>query len=129
MDQAAREEDDHLRWCRKRIEELDGRTSVLDPFWYAGALAFGALAGLAGDRINLGFLAETERQVVTHLDDHLSRLPEGDVRSRAVLEQMRTDEAAHAKTAEQSGAAELPMPVKRAMQFASRVMTRTAYVL
>ena len=127
MEQAAREEDDHLRWCRQRLDELGGRTSLLDPFWYAGSLAFGALAGLAGDRINLGFLAETEHQVVAHLDDHLSRLPESDHRSRAVLEQMRTDEAAHARGAEQRGAVELPPVVKRAMKFASRMMTRTAY--
>ncbi len=129
MEQAAREEEDHLRWCRDRIDELEGRTSVLDPFWYAGALTFGAIAGLAGDRINLGFLAETEHQVVAHLDDHLSRLPAADLRSRAVLEQMRSDEAAHARTAEQQGAAELPPLVKRAMRFASRVMTRTAYLI
>lgn len=127
MEQAAREEDDHLRWCRRRLDELGGKTSVLDPFWYAGALTFGAMAGLAGDRINLGFLAETEHQVVAHLEDHLSRLPAADARSRAVLEQMRMDEAGHARTAEQRGAVELPRLVKRAMRFASRVMTRTAY--
>jgi ubiquinone biosynthesis monooxygenase Coq7 len=100
---------------------------VLDPFWYAGAFAFGADTGLAGDRINLGFLAETERQVVEHLGDHLERLPGPDQRSRAILEQMREDEAHHAQTAEQHGAAGLPAVVKRAMRFASRVMTRTAY--
>ncbi len=127
MEQAAREEDDHLRWCRARLDELDGRASVLDPFWYAGALTFGAVAGLAGDRINLGFLAETEHQVVAHLEEHLSRLPDSDVRSRAVLEQMRADEAEHARSAEVRGAAELPPLVKRAMRFASGVMTRTAY--
>ncbi|MDH3413380.1 MAG: 2-polyprenyl-3-methyl-6-methoxy-1,4-benzoquinone monooxygenase [Gammaproteobacteria bacterium] len=129
MEQAAQEEEDHLRWCRDRIDDLGGRTSVLDPFWYAGALTFGAIAGLAGDRINLGFIAETEHQVVAHLDDHLSRLPPADLRSRAVLEQMRSDEAAHAHTAEQRGAAELPTLVKRAMRFASQVMTRTAYLI
>ncbi len=127
MEQAAREEDDHLRWCRQRLDELGGRTSLLDPFWYAGALTFGAVAGIAGDRVNLGFLAETEHQVVAHLEDHLSRLPESDVRSRAVLEQMREDEAAHARGAEDRGAVDLPPLVKRAMRFASRVMTRTAY--
>lgn len=127
MEQSAREEDDHLRWCRERLDELGSRRSTLDPFWYAGALTFGAVAGLAGDRISLGFLAETEHQVVAHLDDHLSRLPPADARSRAVLEQMRSDEAAHAHTAEQRGAADLPPLVKRAMRFASRVMTRTAY--
>ncbi|HSS65754.1 MAG TPA: 2-polyprenyl-3-methyl-6-methoxy-1,4-benzoquinone monooxygenase [Gammaproteobacteria bacterium] len=127
MAQSAREEDDHLRWCRQRLDELGGRTSFLDPFWYAGALTFGAAAGLAGDRVNLGFLAETEHQVVAHLEDHLCRLPESDVRSRAVLEQMREDEAAHARSAEDRGAVELPPLVKRAMRFASRVMTGTAY--
>ena len=127
MEQSAREEDDHMHWCRQRLDELGGRTSRLDPFWYAGALTFGAVAGLAGDRVNLGFLAETEHQVVAHLTDHLSRLPESDGRSRAVLEQMRIDEAAHARTAEDRGAVELPSLVKRAMRFASGVMTRTAY--
>jgi len=129
MEQAAREEDDHLRWCRERLEQLEGRTSVLDPVWYAGAFAFGAASGLAGDRINLGFLAETERQVVEHLSDHLERIPDPDQRSRAILEQMREDEAHHAETAERHGAAGLPAAVKRAMRFASRVMTRTAYWL
>ncbi len=129
MEQAAREEDDHLRWCRQRLDELDGRTSLLDPFWYAGALTFGAIAGIAGDRVNLGFLAETEHQVVAHLEDHLARLPESDARSRAVLTQMREDEAAHARTAEDRGAVALPPLVKRAMRFASRVMTRTAYYI
>jgi ubiquinone biosynthesis monooxygenase Coq7 len=127
LEQSALEEDDHMHWCRQRLAELGGRTSLLDPFWYAGALTFGAVAGLAGDRVNLGFLAETEHQVVAHLTDHLSRLPESDGRSRAVLVQMRADEAAHARTAEDRGAIELPSPVKRAMRFASRVMTRTAY--
>lgn len=129
MEQAAREEDDHLRWCRQRLDELGGRTSLLDPFWYAGALTFGAVAGIAGDRVSLGFLAETEHQVVAHLEDHLSRLPESDARSRAVLEQMRVDEAAHARGAEDRGAVELPPLVKRAMRFASGVMTRTAYLV
>ncbi len=129
MEQAAREEDDHLHWCRQRLDELDGRTSLLDPLWYAGALTFGAIAGIAGDRVNLGFLAETEHQVVAHLEDHLSKLPVSDARSRAVLEQMREDEAAHARTAEDRGAVELPPLVKRAMHFASRVMTRTAYII
>lgn len=129
LEQSAREEDDHMHWCRQRLDELGGRTSLLDPFWYAGALTFGAVAGFAGDRVNLGFLAETEHQVVAHLTDHLSRLPASDGRSRAVLEQMRLDEAAHAHTAENHGAIELPSAVKRAMRFASRVMTRTAYLV
>ncbi|MDX1514075.1 MAG: 2-polyprenyl-3-methyl-6-methoxy-1,4-benzoquinone monooxygenase [Gammaproteobacteria bacterium] len=127
LEQAAREEEDHLNWCRERLGELESRASLLDPLWYAGGFAFGAAAGLAGEKINLGFLAETERQVVRHLDDHLERLPEPDRRSRAILEQMREDEAGHAGTAEAHGAAELPGLVRRAMTLASRVMTRTAY--
>lgn len=127
MEQSAREEEDHLNWCRERLAQLESHTSVLAPVWYAGGFACGALAGLAGDRVNLGFLAETERQVVRHLDDHLGRLPESDRRSRAIIEQMREDEAAHAVTAESHGAAELPNFVRRAMKVASRVMTRTAY--
>lgn len=127
MDQAAREEEDHLKWCRERLAQLGGRTSLLDPVWYAGGFAFGALAGLAGDRVNLGFLAETERQVVEHLEGHLDRLPPSDDISRAILEKMRDDEAGHAGTAEAHGAAALPGIVRRAMKSASRVMTRTAY--
>lgn len=127
MEQAAREETDHLNWCRERLAQLDSHTSALDPLWYLGGFACGALAGLAGDRANLGFLAETERQVVRHLDDHLGRLPQSDHRSRAILAQMREDEAAHAGTAEAHGAAEMPGFVKRAMKMASRVLTRTAY--
>lgn len=127
MEQAAREEEDHLNWCRERLAQLESHTSALDPLWYAGGFACGALAGLAGERVNLGFLAETERQVVRHLDDHLGRLPESDHRSRAILEQMREDEAAHAGTAEAHGAVEMPGFVRRAMKTASRVMTRTAY--
>ena len=127
MEQAAREENDHLVWCRTRLEELGARPSRLDPLWYAGSLAIGAAAGLAGDRWSLGFVAETERQVVEHLDDHLRRLPDGDRRSRALLGRMRADEQRHATRARATGGAALPPVVRRAMRAASKVMTRTAY--
>lgn len=129
LDQAAREETEHLAWTEARISALGGRKSLLNPFWYLGALALGVAAGRLGDRWNLGFLAETERQVEAHLDDHLARLPAADEKSRAVLAQMRTDEVAHAETAVRLGAAELPVPVRAAMKAASRVMTTTAYYL
>ena len=127
MEQAAREESDHLVWCRGRLEELGSRPSRLDPLWYAGSLAIGAMAALAGDRWSLGFVAETERQVVEHLDDHLGRLPEGDRRSRALLRRMRADEQRHATRARAAGGTVLPPVVRRAMRAASKVMTRTAY--
>ena len=127
MEQAAREENDHLVWCRTRLEELGSAPSVLDPVWYAGSLAVGAAAGLAGDRWSLGFVVETERQVVEHLEDHLSRLPDGDHRSRALLERMQADEQRHATCAHAAGGVALPPIVRRAMQAASKVMTRTAY--
>lgn len=127
MQQAAREEGDHLRWCRERLEELGDRSSRLDPLWYLGSFAIGAAAGLAGDRWSLGFVVETERQVMRHLDGHLASLPAGDRRSRAILEQMREDEGVHATTALESGAAELPSPVKRLMTLTARLMTETAY--
>lgn len=127
MEQAAREENDHLVWCRTRLEELDSAPSLLDPLWYTGSLAIGAAAGLAGDRWSLGFVVETERQVVEHLDDHLSRLPDADHRSRALLRRMRTDEQHHATRAHAAGGASLPPVVRRAMRAASKVMTRTAY--
>jgi ubiquinone biosynthesis monooxygenase Coq7 len=124
---SAQEENDHLAWCRQRITELGGRPSYLDPVWYAGSFCIGALAGLAGDGVNLGFLAETERQVVAHLESHLHRLPEDDKRSRRILEQMKIDEAHHSTVAVRAGAIELPDLVKRGMQMASRVMTTLAY--
>lgn len=127
--QAAWEETEHLNWTEKRIEELGGRKSLLNPLWYAGSLAMGVAAGKCGDRWNLGFLAETERQVGAHLSDHLQRLPAEDMRSRAVLEQMAADEAAHAATALGLGAAELPAPIKAAMRLTSRLMTSAAYYL
>ncbi len=123
---AAEEEADHLNWCRRRVEELGGRTSLLDPFWYFGSLAIGMTAGLFGDRWNLGFLEETERQVEAHLDGHLRRLPEADRRSRAIVEQMKIDERGHAELARSLGAAELPDPVKTLMRLAAKVMTTIA---
>ena len=127
MKRAAREEGDHLVWCRTRLEELGSAPSRLDPLWYAGSLAIGAAAGLAGDRWSLGFVAETERQVVEHLDDHLARLPDGDRRSRALLRRMQSDEQGHATRARAAGGAALPRVVRHAMRAASQVMTRTAY--
>ncbi|RME35474.1 MAG: 2-polyprenyl-3-methyl-6-methoxy-1,4-benzoquinone monooxygenase [Gammaproteobacteria bacterium] len=124
--QASEEESDHLNWCRRRLDELDAAPSRLDPFWYVGSLAIGIAAGIAGDRWNLGFLAETEHQVVRHLDDHLQRLPPEDARSRAIVEQMRQDELGHAELAESLGAARLPGPIRRLMQITSKIMTTTA---
>jgi ubiquinone biosynthesis monooxygenase Coq7 len=127
--QASREETEHLAWCDKRIGELGGHKSVFNPFFYSGSFALGAIAGALGDKWNLGFLAETERQVGKHLDEHLARLPAKDSKSRAILEQMRIDEAEHAATAVAHGAAELPKPAKTVMQLVSKVMTRTSYYL
>jgi ubiquinone biosynthesis monooxygenase Coq7 len=124
---AAAEERDHLAWCRGRLQQLDSRPSFLDPLWYAGSFAWGVASGLAGDRWSLGFLAETEEQVERHLEGHLERLPAGDDASREIVAKMREDEARHAQTGRSLGAAELPYPVKRAMQSASKIMTRTAY--
>jgi len=129
LEQAAREEQDHLAWSAERIRELDGRTSLLNPLWYAGSFAMGVAAGALGDRWNLAFLAETEHQVEEHLSGHLDRLPPEDRRTRAVVEAMRADEARHRDTAIQLGAAELPAPVKLAMRLASRVMTTLSYRL
>lgn len=127
LEKAAQEETEHLAWTERRIEELGGRKSVLNPLWYAGSFAIGAAAGLLGDRWNLGFLAETERQVVRHLEGHLHALPAEDRRSRAILEQMRDDEARHATNAMKHGAAELPLPARVAMRLSSKVMTKTAF--
>jgi 3-demethoxyubiquinol 3-hydroxylase len=125
--QAAQEETEHLAWTERRIADLHGRKSFLNPLWYGGSLAMGVLAGKLGDAWNLGFLAETERQVEAHLTDHLRRLPAGDRKSARVLEQMREDEANHAETAVRLGARELPLPARLAMKLVARVMTRTAY--
>ena len=129
LEQAAAEETDHLAWTAQRVDELGGRLSLLNPLWYAGSFALGAAAGLLGDRWNFGFLAETERQVEGHLAGHLERLPPQDEKSRAILEQMKIDEARHAQTAMERGAAELPAPVKLAMRLGSRAMTRTSFWL
>ena len=127
LERAAAEETDHLAWTQQRIAELGGRASLLNPLWYAGSFALGAAAGLLGDKWNLGFLAETERQVEGHLEGHLDRLPAQDGKSRAIVDQMKSDEARHARSAEEYGAAELPAPVKLAMKLGSRVMTRTSF--
>src|SRR5438477_6654333 len=127
LEQAAREEQDHLAWSIDRIRELGGRPSLLNPFWYAGSFAIGALAGTLGDRWNLAFLAETERQVEDHLSGHLENLPRGDERTRALVTAMRADEAKHGASALDLGAAELPEPVRRAMRLASKFMTSVAY--
>lgn len=129
MKKAAREEIDHLIWCEQRISELDGHSSYLKPFWYAGSFIIGAGVGVLGDRWSLGFVAETERQVVRHLDAHLACLPQQDQRSRAILEQMRADEAKHATAAMEAGAAALPWPAKKLMTLCAKVMTTTAYCL
>jgi ubiquinone biosynthesis monooxygenase Coq7 len=127
MQQAADEEIDHLAWCESRLHELDSRPSLLNPLWYAGSFAIGAVAGLAGDRWSLGFVRETEIQVEAHLQQHLERLPPEDARSQAILDQMKTDEAQHARMAEQAGAGELPQPIRAAMAFASGIMKALAY--
>ena len=129
FERAATEEEDHLAWTARRLHALDSRPSLLNPLWYAGALAIGLAAGRLGDKVSLGFMAETERQVERHLDSHLDSLPAGDRESRAVVEQMRNDEAAHAKAAMDAGGVELPLPVRSLMRAASKVMTRTAYYI
>lgn len=129
LEQAGHEETEHLAWTERRISDLGGRKSLLNPLWYAGALSMGVIAGKFGDAWNLGFLAETERQVGAHLENHQARLPAEDQRSWAILEQMRLDEANHADTALRLGAHELPYIVKQGMRLASKVMTTTAYYL
>jgi len=127
LERASREEQDHLAWSAERIRELGGRPSFLNPLWYAGSLAIGAFAGALGDRWNLAFLAETERQVEEHLQGHLGRLPEADARTRAIVAGMQVEEAAHRANAIALGAAELPPAVKAAMRGLAGVMTRVAY--
>jgi 3-demethoxyubiquinol 3-hydroxylase len=126
---AANDETEHLAWTERRIAELGGRKSLLNPLWYAGSLSLGLFAGALGDKWNLGFLAETERQVEAHLDGHLLELLANDVRSKAIVDQMRLDEIQHAETATRLGAADLPAPVKLAMKMAAKVMTSAAYRL
>lgn len=127
LQQAAQEETEHLAWTAKRVHELGGHLSVLNPFWYTGSLAIGALAGLMGDKWNLGFLAETERQVGHHLQSHLEKLPAQDEKSRAIVAQMYTDEVGHSDMAISLGGAELPQPVQLAMKLNGKVMTSAAY--
>ncbi len=127
LEHAAIEEEDHLAWCERRLEELDSRPSLLNPVWYAGSFVLGSIAGLAGDKISLGFVAETEKQVEHHLDEHLKELPSNDHRSRAIVAQMRADEIAHGQMAIQEGGVELPSAVQQVMKTMAKVMTVTAY--
>ena len=127
LEHAAIEEEDHLAWCERRLEELDSRPSLLNPVWYAGSFVLGSIAGLAGDKISLGFVAETEKQVEHHLDEHLKELPSNDHRSRAIVAQMRADEIAHGQMAIQEGGVELPSAVQTIMKTMAKVMTVTAY--
>jgi ubiquinone biosynthesis monooxygenase Coq7 len=127
MEQAALEENDHLVWCEQRVNALGGHKSILNPVWYVGSFAIGAAAGKMGDKWSLGFVAETEKQVVSHIDEHLEKIHADDVKSRAVLEQMKIDELHHGTTALEAGGALLPLPVRGAMQLVSKVMTKTSY--
>jgi ubiquinone biosynthesis monooxygenase Coq7 len=127
LQQAAQEETEHLAWTSRRVHELGGHLSLLNPFWYSGSLALGAFAGLLGDKWNLGFLSETEHQVGGHLQSHLEKLPPQDEKSRAVVQQMYVDETKHSDMAKEMGGADLPAPVKFAMKMTSKVLTHTAY--
>ncbi len=127
MGRAAVEENDHLAWCETRLEELGARTSYLGPLWYLGSVTIGILAGFAGDRFSLGFVAETERQVVAHLEGHLAQLPHGDAKSRSILMQMKEDESHHATVAMETGAVDLPAAIRSLMRMTAKVMTTTAY--
>ena len=127
MARSAQEENDHLAWCERRIEQLGDRKSLLNPLWYAGSFAIGAAAGFAGDKWSLGFVVETERQVEAHLDGHLAAVPHDDARTRAILGQMKEDEIHHAEVAQNAGGVDLPAPVKLAMKLTSKVMTSAVY--
>ncbi len=127
MERAAQEENDHLAWCESRAKELDTHVSLFNPLWYMGSLTIGAIAGLAGDKWSLGFVVETERQVVKHLDEHMHEITAEDKKSQAILQQMKEDEARHATVALHAGGAELPSPIKGMMQLTSKIMTKTAY--
>ena len=127
MERAAQEENDHLAWCENRLQELGSHKSLLNPFWYAGSFAIGAAAGLIGDKWSLGFVAETEHQVVAHLEQHLQQIPGEDTKSRAILEQMKEDEQQHATVALAGGGAQLPAPIKLAMRLTSKLMTKSVY--
>ena len=127
MERAALEENDHLAWCEQRCKELGTHTSLLSPLWYVGSLSIGAVAGLAGDKWSLGFVAETEHQVVRHLDSHMAQINQQDKKSHAILEQMKEDETHHATVALHAGGAELPLPIKKLMGLTSKLMTKTVY--
>ena len=127
LEHSGQEEMDHLAWCETRLKELGSHTSYLNPFWYAGSFAIGLVAGLAGDKWSLGFVAETEKQVENHLESHLKKLPEEDHRSRAIVDQMRMDEIDHGQAALHAGGIALPEPIQKIMQAMSKVMTATAY--
>jgi ubiquinone biosynthesis monooxygenase Coq7 len=129
METAAGEEVDHLAWCEERLQELDARPSIFNPLWYTMSYGLGALAGIAGDKWSLGFVAETENQVCEHLEDHLNKLPEEDEKSKAILEQMLVDEKQHETTARDAGGTDLPNPLKQAMTAMSQVMKETTYRL
>ncbi|KTD76518.1 2-polyprenyl-3-methyl-6-methoxy-1,4-benzoquinone monooxygenase [Legionella waltersii] len=129
MSEAAAEEIDHLAWCETRLKELDSTPSLLNPLWYIGSLCLGALAGLAGDKISLGFVVETEKQVSNHLQTHLDNLPEKDIKTKAILKQMKEDEEYHANTALDAGAVELPAAIKQLMSIVSKLMTRSSYYI
>ncbi len=127
MYRSAMEENDHLVWCHERVQELNGHVSLLNPIWYAGSFAIGTLAGVAGDKWSLGFVAETEKQVVQHIDEHLQRLPAQDDKTRAILEQMKEDESHHATVAIDTGGVDLPKPISWIMSKISKIMTKTAF--
>jgi len=127
MERSAAEENDHLDWCEQRVDELGGRLSLLNPLWYAGSFAIGAAAGLAGDKWSLGFVAETEKQVEGHLDEHLEQVPAEDRRTRAILEQMKTDEIEHGQKAKAHGGIDLPAPLRSLMRATSKIMTKSVY--
>lgn len=127
MMRAANEEIDHLAWCEERLNELESKTSLLNPFWYVGSFCIGAFAGFIGDALSLGFVAETERQVTTHLNRHLDKLPTHDLKTKAILEQMKTDEMAHANAAIAAGGKELPFLIKKLMYATSKLLTTVSY--
>ncbi len=129
MKQAALEENDHLAWTEQRLTELSSQKSILNPIWYCGSFAIGAIAGIMGDKWSLGFIAETEHQVIKHLDEHLKKLPKNDTPSEAILKQMKQDETHHATVALENGGAELPWPVKKLMTSMSKIMTTTTYYI
>jgi len=127
MEQAAAEENDHLQWCSDRLEQLDSHKSLFNPLWYASSFTIGAVAGILGDKWSLGFVAETEKQVVKHLESHLEKLPKNDLQSKCIIVQMRDDELHHATVAIEAGGADLPAPVKTLMNGMAKVMTKTVY--